>query len=233
MANDCYQYVTFYSPVEDEIHRFKDVMLTIYHKNNWLPDALKEIGVWKTEEDFRHLEREEFVIHTSRGYMMYPPEEIQSKELPDGTTVWYFDLYFCCKWTYIVEAFTILINHYVPGSNIKFVYTAEEPGFNIFDNSDKDHLFYNDTIHVDLGWKMPNNQYHSICENMQYPLGYKDIPKYINSVLENGFGIDTQFVPSMFCKQHNSIEDDFAQYVEDVLGGTIEWYSIQPFNYVD
>ena len=95
-------------------------------------------------------------------------------------------------------------------------------------------------MNVDFGWSKKEEgkdkpEYFSMCDNMYYPQTYKDVPKYLNDVLRDEFNIKDvkPFVPSMFCKPGESIETSFEEYIEEELGGTIEWCNIQPFNYVD
>lgn len=243
MANDCYQNVAFYSPVREEIEILRDKLISLYNdKKCWLPYALKDLGLWETEEDFAKLSDDCEDGTTLRGEMVWPPDdnEIWSTTLPDGTLAWYFQTEYCNKWTYITTGFNILIDKIVPNSSIKFVYYAEEPGFAIYDTNDKDHIIFDDTVNVDFGWSKTEEgkdkpEYFSMRNNMYYPQTYKDVPKYLNDVLRDEFNIKDvkPFVPSMFCKPGESIETSFMEYIEEELGGTIEWCNIQPFNYVD
>lgn len=241
MANDCYQSVAFYSPVREEIETLRDKLISLYNdKKCWLPYALKELGLWKEEEDFIRLSDDCEDGTTLRGEMEWPPDEneICATNLPDGTLVWYIQVEYCNKWTYITTGFNMLIDAIVPNSSIKFVYYAEEPGFGIYDTNDKDHIIFDDTVNIDLSWYKEGKdkkEYHSMCDNMYYPQMYKDVPKYLNEVIKDEFGIKDAkpFVPSMFCKPGESIETSFEDYIRDELGGTIEWCNIQPFKYVD
>ena len=241
MANDCYQNIAFYSPVREEIELLRDKLISLYNdKKCWLPYALKDLGVWETEEDFSNLSDNCEDGTTLRGEMLWPPDEneIYATDLPDGTLVWYFQTAYCCKWTYITTGFNILIDNIVPNSSIRFFYYAEEPGFGIYDTNDKDHIIFDYTVNVDLGWSKEgkeNPEYYNICDNMQYPDTYKDTPKYLNTYIRDIFKITDvkPFVPSMFCKPGESIETSFEEYIEKELGGTIEWCNIQPFRYVD
>lgn len=240
MANDCYQNVAFYSPVREEIEILRDKLISLYNdKKIWLPYVLKDLGLWETEEDFAKLSDDCEDGTTLRGEMVWPPDdnEIWSTTLPDGTLVWYFQTEYCNKWTYITTGFNILIDKIVPNSSIKFVYYAEEPGCCIYDINDKDHIIFDDTVSIDLNWYTEGEdkkQYHSLYDNMFYPQEYKDVPKYLNEVIRDEFGIKYKpFVPSMFCGPNESLEDSFISYIEDELGGTIEWCNIQPFRYVD
>lgn len=240
MANDCYQNVAFYSPVREEIEILRDKLISLYNdKKYWLPYTLKSLGLWETEEEFSKLADKCEDGTTLRGEMTWPPGdgEIWSTTLPDGTLVWYFQTEYCGKWTYITTGFNMLVDAIVPNSSIKFVYYAEEPGFSIYDSNDKDHIIFEDTVSIDLIWYTESegkNQYHSLYDNMLYPQEYKDVPKYLNEVIRDEFGIkDKPFVPSMFCGPNESLEDSFISYIEDELGGTIDMCSIQPFRYVD
>lgn len=240
MANNCYQCVAFYSPVKEEIEILRDKLISLYNdKKCWLPYALKDLGLWETEEEFSKLADKCEDGTTLRGEMTWPPGdgEIWSTTLPDDTLVWYFQTEYCCKWTYITTGFNMLVDAIVPNSSIKFVYYAEEPGFSIYDTNDKDHIIFEDTVSIDLIWYTESedkNQYHSLYDNMLYPQEYKDAPKYLNDVIRDKFGIkDKPFVPSMFCGPNESLEDSFISYIEDELGGTIEMCNIQPFRYVD
>ena len=240
MANDCYQNVAFYSPIKEEIEKLRDALISLYNdKKYWLPYTLKSLGLWETEEEFSKLADKCEDGTTLRGEMTWPPGdgEIWSTTLPDGTLVWYFQTEYCGKWTYITTGFNMLVDAIVPNSSIKFVYYAEEPGFSIYDSNDKDRIIFEDTVSIDLIWYTESegkNQYHSLYDNMLYPQEYKDVPKYLNEVIRDEFGIkDKPFVPSMFCGPNESLEDSFISYIEDELGGTIEMCSIQPFRYVD
>lgn len=241
MANNCYQNVAFYSPVKEEIEKLRDALISLYNdKKYWLPYTLKELGLWETEEEYAKLADHCEDGTTLRGEMTWPPgeSEIWSATLPDGTLVWYFQTEYDCKWTYITTGFNMLIDAIVPNSSIKFVFYAEEPGCCIYDSNDKDHIIFDDTVSIDLNWYTEGEekkQYHSLYDNMFYPQEYKDVPKYLNEVIRDEFGMKDvkPFVPSMFCGPNESLEDSFISYIEDELGGTIEWCNIQPFRYVD
>lgn len=241
MANICIQNIAFYSPVKEEIEKLRDKMVSLYNDEKyWLPYALKSLGLWETEEEFHNLSMACEDGTTLRGEMAWPPgdNEIWSATLPDGTLVWYFQTEYECKWTYITTGFNMLIDAIVPNSNIKFVYYAEEPGCCIYDTNDKDHIIFDDTVNINLSWYKEDKdkkQYHSLYDNMYYPQTYKDVPKYLNEVIKDEFGIKDAkpFVPSMFCEPNDSLESSFEAYIEEELGGTVEWCNIQPFRYVD
>ncbi len=122
----------------------------------------------------------------------------------------YIQIYYQSKWSPTIEAWDLAIEPY----GLEEVTIAEEPGCEVYINTDTDHVFFTDKYLIDIYYN-GNEEYPDAAEIREYYSDLQDaladVNKYFNTDIQTKRQLETYI--ETLAEQHEEGWANFAEFV--------------------
>ena len=139
MASYCYNNITFYSTDKEKVEKLFDNLIKVYDRDNHqVYGLIKQIGYDYNGKEFIDV----------RDTVNHMDDEVDSFVNENEESIYHFEIQTESAWAPNMQIFKALLKE-EPYKGIKMVHLSEEPGDDIFINTDKEEIFYDTKYMID------------------------------------------------------------------------------------